>query len=247
MSSISSKTLFHFTPNANNLISILKNEFHPKYCIEELPIDGANIKALPMVCFCDIPLSQIKDHIDTYGMYGIGMKKDWGTRNGLNPIFYVSEDSLLDKNLSSIISVFQKDELKNIAHLNEAKESYLHIIRYLKKYEGDFRRGDNIIEDVRFYNEREWRFCPPYNENIKFWLLEDEFKNPVSLAQANETLKNEKLSFEPNDIQYVIIKNESEIYPMIEALKDIKSKYDPRTIETLISKIITSDQILNDF
>jgi len=56
--------------------------------------------AIPMVCFCDIPLSQLVSHIDTYGKYGLGMSKEWGIKKGLNPVIYFNKNSLLAKRLS---------------------------------------------------------------------------------------------------------------------------------------------------
>ncbi len=49
-----------------------------------------------MVCFCDIPLSRISDHVNFYGQYGLGMTREWATANGLNPILYLAgENSIM--------------------------------------------------------------------------------------------------------------------------------------------------------
>ncbi|PIU57160.1 MAG: hypothetical protein COS88_01980 [Chloroflexi bacterium CG07_land_8_20_14_0_80_51_10] len=57
---LSADTLFHFTKSQDDLISILTNEFEPRYCIENLGFQTENQEnlAIPMVCFCDLPLSQ---------------------------------------------------------------------------------------------------------------------------------------------------------------------------------------------
>ena len=82
---VSSNTLFHFTRDYDTLTKILKGmSFWPRYCQEFGWNSGF---AVPMTCFCDIPLSQIKNHIDTYGSYGIGMSKEFAIKNEINPIF----------------------------------------------------------------------------------------------------------------------------------------------------------------
>lgn len=249
MTTISSNTLFHFTPSAEYLISILTNNFQPRYCLEKLNIvEEEEIEiAIPMVCFCDIPLSQIKDHVNTYGNYGIGMTKKWAQTNALNPILYISEESKVLANLKEILITFTNEELRSIEQLRPATIAYLNIIRYLKQYEGDFSRGSTIIKNVKFYNEREWRYTPDWTDENPLFLSKNDFENPIKKAHANEKLKNSTLAFYPSDIAYIIVKEEKEIFSMITALKQIKGRYDPNTIEVLISRIITCDQILNDF
>src|ERR1017187_10890632 len=72
-----------------------------------MPYGHKTIKeyALPMTCFCDIPLSQIADHISFYGDYGIGMSKKWGLTKGLNPILYVNKGSSTYKSMVKILNV----------------------------------------------------------------------------------------------------------------------------------------------
>jgi hypothetical protein len=95
---VSSNTLFHFTDSAENLIRILENDFLPRFCLEELELfrkgDTPLIDmAIPMVCFCDLPLSNIGEQLSAYGNYGIGMSKEWGIRQGINPVLYLTPNS----------------------------------------------------------------------------------------------------------------------------------------------------------
>ena len=78
-----SDTLFHFTKNINTLKNILQNGFWPRYCLEDFNWYNAELGyiAYPMVCFCDIPLSRINEHVKFYGDYGIGLTKNWGLTN----------------------------------------------------------------------------------------------------------------------------------------------------------------------
>lgn len=75
---ISANTLFHFIYKLETLHIILKTRFYPRLCIERYFIDSTKNKwAIPMVCFCDIPLSNITQHTQKYGNYAIEIKKSW--------------------------------------------------------------------------------------------------------------------------------------------------------------------------
>jgi len=86
-------SLFHFTKSMDVLQTILKEGFWPRYCLEDVQWQGHDtyeFVAYPMVCFCDIPISRISEHVGFYGSYGIGLTKQWGIKNNLNPVFYFS-------------------------------------------------------------------------------------------------------------------------------------------------------------
>lgn len=88
MKTLSSSTLLHYTERVEYLYDILENDFSPRICIEKLnPFSRSEI-AIPMKCFCDIPLSQVGDHTKQYGEYGIGLTKEWGKKKGISPVFY---------------------------------------------------------------------------------------------------------------------------------------------------------------
>lgn len=245
MSKISSETIFHFTTKAEYLFKILENGFVPRYYPEIIDITGIKkaVFSIPMVCFCDIPLSQIKNHIETYGKYGIGMSSTWAKKSKLNPVIYLENDSQLTNSIVSEITSISKQKKEQIE-----KHKTFNIFRYIKKYQGDFKRGSKIIKNVKFYDEREWRYVPKVDPNIKFWINETDFKNEVLVAESNESLKRFSLNFDISDIKYIIIKDENEIANMIKTLKRIKSKiYKADEVELLISKIVTTEQINNDF
>lgn len=54
-------------------------------------------------------------------------------------------------------------------------------------------------------------------------------------------------SFTPNDINFLIIDNDSEIDDFIDSIESIKNRFDSKTIKRLTSRINTKEQILNDF
>lgn len=50
----------------------------PRYFEERLDylgISGLNSIAFPMLCFCDIPLSKVGNHMKNYGGYGLAIRK----------------------------------------------------------------------------------------------------------------------------------------------------------------------------
>jgi hypothetical protein len=253
MSRLSSETLFHFTKK-ENLLGILENEFYPRYSLEEFKINRTQFKlGIPMVSFCDIPLGLIQEHINDYGRYGIGMSKDWAKRKGLNPVLYLDENSELSCLINSALKV-KSEDIKAMMELGikiesetELYRNLLKILRYSKIIEGSFKR--NGIDRVKkFYDEREWRYVPDniiYNSRYLV-VREDEFKGPL-LEHENEMLKKAKLSFEPNDINYIIIEDESEREDILENINNIKWKYEERIRKVLLSKIISSRNIFLDF
>lgn len=79
--SLSSNSVIHFTNNKEALVGILQKNFKITYCNEQILLADSVVKIqVPMVSFCDIPLSKIKDHIDKYGNYGIGLTKNWAKK-----------------------------------------------------------------------------------------------------------------------------------------------------------------------
>lgn len=253
---VSSSALFHFTRNADNLISILTHEFKPKYCLENFANLFHDSKgdwelAIPMTCFCDLPLSNIKDHIDFYGEYGIGMRKEWGLAKGINPVHYLHPSSSVSFYITNIMKYMSSVDGSNPG-FGAAIHSFVELLGFIKLYEGRVLRKGMTVQK-RFYDEREWRYVPliegPVDRNnVKHRLSKEEFLNDVVRAEANSRLsKHISLSFDPDDIKYIIVSKEDEIPPMIEAIERIKEKYDPMTVKVLSSKILTSDQIRNDF
>ena len=68
--------------------------------------------------------------------------------------------------------------------------------------------------------------------------------------KANRKLEIDdvKLSFDANDIKYIIIRDENKRNKIIDRVIDIKgSRYDRDTVNRLVSRIITVKQIRDDF
>lgn len=253
MPNISSESLFHFTRTFENLKGILKKEFHPRYSFELLEFEGKNNveSAYPMVCFCDIPLSQVKEHLKTYGNYGIGMSREWVYLKGLNPVLYLKKGSILSDWLRIILESTQPLNAAEDPLARGIKGGLLNVLRYTKPFEGQSSRTG---EFVKFYNEREWRYVPFLYEdqngkqNFINQLLKKDRNDEDLLKLDDFILEQVKLKFDPKDIKYIIVENEHQILEMVDYLHQVKSpKYDDDSIKILTSRIITSEQIKKDF
>ncbi|WP_414709922.1 abortive infection system antitoxin AbiGi family protein [Puia sp.] len=113
---ISSETLFHFTPTLANLKGIVSDKFRIAYCFEQYTLDYQTHSAYyPMISFCDIPLSLAKNHINKYGSFAVGLTKDWGIRNKLNPVIYLETKSYLSHEIQSNLDHLAKmtEHLRN--------------------------------------------------------------------------------------------------------------------------------------
>lgn len=258
MSTLSANTLFHFTRNKKNLISILNSCFYPRYCLEEFYfIPKLKTKwALPMVCFCDIPLSQIKNHTLKYGEYAIGLTKEWAQIKGINPILYIPKDSPIIKNFRDSFyhlvekrPIWGKEEVSSKIY-NEFNNYLLYLAFNTKPYEGIIEIN-NVKNNIRFYDEREWRYTVPkdaiLSNNEYIYISKKEFENKTIVKNKNNLNKKYGLVFEPKDINYIIVSKESEVLEVMREIKNIKGYFPYNDVELLTTRILSMERINEDF
>ena len=79
MPRIYSNAFFHYTTK-EGLLGILKEGFKASYCKEQFKNNKGELRyiGIPMISFCDIPLSLISQILYGEGKYAIGMKRTWG-------------------------------------------------------------------------------------------------------------------------------------------------------------------------
>lgn len=249
---LSANTLFHYTRNLDTLESILVYEFYPRFCLETLsfhPTRPLREVAIPLVSFCDIPLSQIKSHVGIYGSYAIGLSKEWGLREGINPVIYTHRRSPLPKSIKMMV-----EKISTAPERNFWEDHLWTISLYLKPYEGKLWRTNRYVDGIRFYDEREWRYVPTIEQVLAAGfdrgpvMQKEEFLDQGRVEEGNEKLKQCKLSFTPQDIKYLIVKTEREIYDFVMKVRQIKdAKYPREDIEVLVTRIISMEQIEQDF
>lgn len=290
---LSANTLFHFTGNITNLQNILKQGFKVQFSQESFdsllePINNEKQEVLlPMICFCDIPLSNIKEHTLKYGNYGLGLAKDWGVNHGLSPVIYSHPKAETAKIISNIRKELTKlfdieeneysklnqpifknltDEQINLLKINNLyylfeqnennKELFSSVgeyIKYIKPYSGVGYSNGKKIDEIIFYNEKEWRYVPS-RENLFSNGQKDSYSVKIDRFEARRRAinmnigKTLKLQFEPNEIKYLIVKSEDDIPIMIEYLRSIFNNSEEQIeLMKLFSKIISIEQIESDF
>lgn len=245
---LSSNTLIHQTNCKENLIGILNEGFSVHYCYERVTAKNGIIEAaFPMVCFCDIPLSELRKHLDAYGYYGIGLKKTWAKEKGMNPVLYFDDKSdLLNTTRENFRKIISQIKVGKVDF--EVSKPIADILSYSKNYEGELKLNGKIIDPYRFSDEREWRFVPDEGALGKARSLVSSKDYINDKDKFNSELKHIKLEFKPEDINYLIVKSEDEIDELLEVIeKSHGSKSTFNSVERLKSRVITTEQILYDF
>jgi hypothetical protein len=245
---ISSSSIIHFTRTKAALKGILKDNFKVKFCLETVClVDNPVSHAFPMVSFCDIPLSQVKEHIDKYGSYGIGLTKEWAKREGLSPVQYVATGSLYARSLRKLVNSNVPNPPMKWDAINDTHRSVLDVMRYVKNYEADLTRNGTTRKNYRFYDEREWRYVPGFSEDFPMIATGESYEKASLKTALNRAVSSLRLKFNPHDIKYIIVKTDSEISEFVTAIRESKGKhYSLEDIERLTTRIITREQIETD-
>jgi hypothetical protein len=118
MARISSSTLFNFTDKLEFLVSNLQKGIYCSDNYEKLPLMN-NGYSVPMTCFCDIPLSLIKEHLEWYGRYGIGLKRSYARNLGVKPVWYVTSENNYVKNLTRATEISENERKNILPYLKE--------------------------------------------------------------------------------------------------------------------------------
>lgn len=247
-------TLFHFTKNAENLYGILKNCFYPRMVQEDVSWlgHGGDSKsfAFPMVCFCDIPLSRIEDHVAFYGGFGLGLTREWAIKNQLNPIFYISRSSPIGNGvlemLHTVIAADQEQNKKakaeNKKHeITKAWFSAMHVLSHMKPLNGQIVvAGKPVNKD--FYLESEWRFVPVVKESEV--LTEASFADTALLEATNKRLQTEScLRFAPNDVRYIFVPTDSDIPRLVSYMNENLTHHSVADMRILTTRVMSLDSI----
>jgi hypothetical protein len=199
--------------------------------------------AIPMVCFCDIPLKFIsKTHIRRYGKYGIGFKKEWGISKNISPILYRIKNSNFENAfnnisrdltfLESLVGNFEKnfiDQSRVIQIVSAFQDNSSTLVGFIKPYM-DKKRNN--------YVDREWRWVPDKCENTFHKSKSDQIRIELNKRYHQNP---DKILFDYEDINYLIVRNKNEIELLIDFI--MKLEIDLKEKGKLIQKIIDLESV----
>lgn len=266
-------SLFHYTGQRKNLISILKEGLLPNYCKEQFLVrKSSEFIGIPMVSFCDIPIMRAQDFSSRYGKYAIAFTKEWGLKNSISPIFYV-----YDKRISNAMTYFRSmenyfgqlvndttkvelvidlaksqklDKLANFIRFFQTKNANNVLLGFTKSYKMT-KEGKAQIN----YEENEWRYVVNEGDGIE-WLKGIEAYqawrgSSKKKPRAPQNILEKKLIFSVDDITYLITRNEVDTTALLRDIWNLKSFCGQEITEfdryKLINKIISFEKIENDF
>lgn len=130
---------------------------------------------------------------------------------------------------------------KNGKNFTISREIFLYTLSHIKNYEGQLIAHD--FNKYRFYDEREFRSVPRYKElkklhpTIQPYLSEKDYQD-YKRKHKNTLIKTLKLSFEWEDIRYIVVKRKQDIKTISELLQNLAPDIHPQ--------IFTTQQILED-
>jgi hypothetical protein len=232
---LSASVLFTFTPKMKYLLQMLQEGINPRFVYERLPV-GKRYYIAPMKCFCDIPLGMVKNHMQRYGFYGLGLKKSFLQEHRVTPVVYLHKNSLAYFNLNRKVGE------------NMGEVPFLPL---LKRYLGDdyfFSESSNQTQKKRihFYDEREWRYIP---EGYKLEMANGFKTIEEGLSHVMQMNKNTAQQFVPIKIpiealDYIIIRKRKELAGTLTELRHIFGSKDR---DLLYTKVLIAENIISDF
>lgn len=238
MANPKSDNLFHFTRSLDYLQSILKEGLYPRYCLEDTRWLEIPFVAIPMVCFCDIPISRISEHTAFYGSYGLGLSKEWGLKNLLQPLIYTPSKGAVTGFLRGLLEV-EQEKIDKIEEIFPLSKHFQAVSSILKPLSGSMLIGEGVVEKD-FYQENEWRFVPPEFE-AAFRRDLDSKRDELNASVAQHVLR-----FSPQDVRYIFVKSEAEIPFIFDFIQNNLGHWPLNDIKILTSRITSLDTLTKD-
>jgi hypothetical protein len=196
-----------------------------------------------MVCFCDLPLSLIKKHLNEYGCFGIGMTKSWGIANGIAPVIYTHSKAKTRPSLARLTT-------GSIPLPKSVSRDLIFLAAHTKPFQGPAWRKDRVKHRVPFYDEREWRYVPSIHGEQSLFLAWKDYLNKSKRDLLHKLLKNRHaIEVTPNDVRYLILKyekDEANILKLHDFLMRLYKKHYSRKDAILVSTTIMTDDCIKE-
>lgn len=235
----SADTLFHFVDKLEYLLSIIDHfAIVPRYCTEDIDYlrISMNKIAYPMLCFCDINLHKMQEHISFYGGYGIAFSKKWGIDKGIQPVQYMNPKSILKDDFKKAFEDSLHDETEDSAQNFLLSQMY-----YLKAIDGTMERN-GVSVHKNFTDECEWRFIPDVKPvKLPQAITEEEIFSKDTWNKALTVSEVCWLKFSADDVKYIILNSEEEFDKVVEVIE--RKGLDARDSKKLFSKILIWSEI----
>ena len=87
---------------------------------------------------------------------------------------------------------------------------------------------------------------PPLDDVPRSFIPAEDMETDIDKERFNREIRHLRLKFEPENIRYLITERDDEIGQLIKHLDNVKLRFDSLTRQRLVSRILTSEQILKD-
>ncbi|MFV8354936.1 abortive infection system antitoxin AbiGi family protein [Flavobacterium sp. XS1P32] len=232
--------LFHSIKKHEDLKRIINDRGFKASYADEI-VDGYKVKIL-MVSFSNVALLESKSQIN-YGDFSIGLTREWGQINKLEPVIYTYENSEIGTSFLEIITIAGRKlassatDLDSTDPLSTVFDNCINMTMYLKP----IKVINNEGKEFTAFNDREWRFVHKHGR-INPLIFERNFiTNELITAFKSKDLKKKPftnevvLTFDLSDLKYIIIKEKSQKKEIFELLSTTFS------YETVLDAIINGD------
>lgn len=245
-----SKTLFHFTKSEEAFYSILENGL--KFTYNEERYKDVFHYALPMICFCDMPLTMIGAHTEKYGAFGIGFKKNEMIKHYwelLNPVNYIFSKDFLD-GAETFLKIAKNNFNRENEKSNKLYQFATNQLAFMKPYA-------NSKDKEVLYNESEWRIIIPDKSHIKGFKPIDWFWKEEEYMNFKEEHKNPMethlpiFNFSPEEVQFILVDKSIRRCVITDKILNMKTfggnKIDEYKRYNLLTRVVFLDEIKDNY
>lgn len=269
----SANILFHYTRSIDNLIGIIENGFEHRPVRENLSIRGftESLFSIPgvvrfefvwhMVCFCDVPLRDVHDHIEQYGSYGLGLDKEWGIVKGITPVRYIHYYTpdihdgkfMLSLTLRSKLSKYHNSLIFIIADMlkqnNEIDSFEIEDFENLpEKAQKVIAQLDVEMRDILNHIHNAGGFLKsyrgPWKDRVTKNTIERVFYDEREWRSLKTTPEQENVQFTLSDVKAIFVKNSEERERIFELIMDRSDSLEVKDPNEARHKIYLIDDLL---